>query len=244
MHRFSQLHYLPLPPLFFLLLVGAFFILVFLIEIRVLRYAYMSLGISSRMAFLLLFGSLIGSYINIPIAQLPPEHMVTDRTIDYFGMQYNVPVVTDWPGTVIAINVGGAVIPILLSLYLVIRSRLWIESIVATACVTVIIHLLARPVPGVGIAIPTLVPPIATVIVACLVSFRNAAPLAYISGSLGTLLGADILNLSKVQGLGAPIASIGGAGTFDGIFVTGILALLLATLIGGPAHPAAARRTA
>jgi uncharacterized membrane protein len=244
MHHFSQLHYLPLPLLFFLLLVGAFLVLVFLIEIRVLRFAYMSLGISSHMAFLLLFGSLIGSYVNIPIAELPPEHIMTARTIYYFGMQYNVPQVVDWPGTVIAINVGGAVIPILLSLYLVIRSRLWIESIVATALVTVVIHALARPVPGVGIAIPTFVPPIATVIVACLVSFRNAAPLAYIAGSLGTLIGADLLNLSKVQGLGAPIASIGGAGTFDGIFVTGMLALLLATLIGGPARPAAQRRAA
>jgi uncharacterized membrane protein len=244
MHRFSQLHYLPLPLLFFALLVGAFLILVFLIEIGVLRYAYLSLGVSSRMAFLLLLGSLIGSYVNIPILQLPPEHIMTGRTIYYYGMQYNVPFVADWPGTVIAINVGGAVIPILLSLYLVVRNQLWIPAIITTACVTLIIHLLARPVPGVGIAIPTLVPAIATVIVACLVSFRNAAPLAYVGGSLGTLLGADILNLSKVQGLGAPIASIGGAGTFDGIFVTGILALLLATLIGGPAQSAARRRTA
>jgi uncharacterized membrane protein len=34
-----------------------------------------------------------------------------------------------------------------------------------------------------------------------------AAPLAYIGGSLGTLIGADLLNLDKLQGLGAPIAS-------------------------------------
>jgi uncharacterized membrane protein len=244
MDHFSQLHYLPLPLLFFSLLVGVFLFLVFLIEVGVLRYAYMSLGVGSRTAFLLLLGSLIGSYVNIPIAQLPPEHMVTAHRVYYFGMQYNVPVVVNWPGTVIAINVGGAVIPILLSLYLVVRNQLWIPAIVATACVTVIIHLVATPVRGVGIAIPTFVPPVATVIVALIVSFRNAAPLAYISGSLGTLIGADILNLSKVQGLGAPVASIGGAGTFDGIFVTGMLALLLAALIGGPAHPAARRRTA
>ncbi len=55
-------------------------------------------------------------------------------------------------------------------------------------------------------------------------------PLAYISGSLGTLIGADLLNLDKLQGLGAPIASIGGAGTFDGIFLTGIVAVLVASL--------------
>jgi uncharacterized membrane protein len=48
---------------------------------------------------------------------------------------------------------------------------------------------------------------------------------------LGTLIGADILNLPKVQGLAVPVASIGGAGTFDGIFLTGIIAVLLASLL-------------
>ena len=58
----------------------------------------------------------------------------------------------------------------------------------------------------------------------------QAAPLAYIAGSLGTLIGADLSNLGQVRGLGAPVASIGGAGTFDGIFLTGILAVMLASL--------------
>jgi uncharacterized membrane protein len=48
---------------------------------------------------------------------------------------------------------------------------------------------------------------------------------------LGTLLGADVLNLGKIQALGAPVASIGGAGTFDGIFMTGILSVLMASLM-------------
>jgi len=52
--------------------------------------------------------------------------------------------------------------------------------------------------------------------------------MAYISGTLGTLIGADLINLGKIEGLQAPVASIGGAGTFDGIFFTGILAVLLA----------------
>ena len=70
----------------------------------------------------------------------------------------------------------------------------------------------------------------ATAVVALLLSREFAAPLAYIGGSLGTLIGADLTNLDKVRGLGAPVASIGGAGTFDGIFLTGILAVLLAGL--------------
>jgi uncharacterized membrane protein len=70
-----------------------------------------------------------------------------------------------------------------------------------------------------------------------LLSHRHAAPLAYISGSLGTLIGADLLNLDKVQGLGAPIASIGGAGTFDGIFLTGIMAVLIASIFAPSGRP-------
>ena len=94
----------------------------------------------------------------------------------------------------------------------------------------VICHMLAQPVHGVGIALPTFVPPVAAALVAALVSWDELAPLAYIGGSLGVLIGADILNLDKLSSLGAPVASIGGAGTFDGIFVAGLLAVLLASL--------------
>jgi hypothetical protein len=45
--------------------------------------------------------------------------------------------------------------------------------------------------------------------------------------SLGTLVGADLLNLARVQGLGAPLVSIEGAGTFDGIFLTSVLSVEL-----------------
>jgi uncharacterized membrane protein len=225
----SQMHYLPLAPAFFAMLAGIFLIVVVLVQIRVLRYAYMSLGISSGTALLLLTASLIGSYINIPVAHLPERVSQAGREVSFFGIHYVVPVVVQWPGTVIAVNVGGAIIPALLSLYLLLKHDLWIRGIIATAIVAAIVHMLATPVEGVGIAVPVFVPPIVTAIVAVLLARHHAAPLAYISGSLGTLIGADLLNLGAVQGLGAPVASIGGAGTFDGIFLTGILAVLLAS---------------
>jgi uncharacterized membrane protein len=151
--------------------------------------------------------------------------------VQFFGMVYVVPVSVQWPGTLIAINVGGAVIPILVSAYLLISRDLWLRGAIAIACVTVVCHALAHPVPGLGIAMPVIVPPIAAAIVALVLSRVQAAPLAYIGGSLGALIGADLLNLGKVQALGAPIASIGGAGTFDGVFLTGVLAVLLAALV-------------
>ena len=182
----------------------------------------------------LLIGSLIGSYFNIPVAVLPAQQVMSDQTVNFFGMQYAVPVVENWPGTVIAVNVGGAVIPTLMSIYLLAKYQLWTQGLIATAIVALIIHWLANPVPGLGIAVPVFMPAVITAIVAVLLSRQEAAPLAYIGGGLGTLIGADITNLDKVQGLGAPVASIGGAGTFDGIFLTGILAVLLASLYARP----------
>jgi uncharacterized membrane protein len=99
------------------------------------------------------------------------------------------------------------------------------------AAVTVAVHLVAHPVPGVGIAVPFLIPPAVATVAALLLSKERAPALAFICGTLGTLVGADLLNLGKLQGLGAPVASIGGAGTFGGIFTTGILAVLLAALM-------------
>jgi uncharacterized membrane protein len=229
----GQMHYLPLNPWFFAVLLGLFLAVVALIEIGILRYAFMRLGLSSRIAMLLLLASLIGSYVNIPLITLPERQILSGQEVEFFGMRYAVPVVIDWPGTIIAINVGGAAIPILVSLYLAAKYRLWGPGILATTAVAAVCYFLARPVPGVGIALPTLVPGIAAAIVALLLSRPYAAPLAYVAGSLGTLIGADLLNLGLVQGLGAPVASIGGAGTFDGIFLTAIVAVLIAGIPSG-----------
>ena len=117
---------------------------------------------------------------------------------------------------------------------------MWLNGAIATALVALVLHWLANPVPGLGIAVPVFLPALVTAVVALVLSRRDAAPLAYIAGSMGTLIGADLTNLDKVRGLGAPVASIGGAGTFDGIFLTGILAVLLAEHF--PSRPA--RRTA
>jgi uncharacterized membrane protein len=225
----GQMQYLPLAGPFFAILVAVFLVVVLLIQINVLRYAYTRLGVSSGTALLLLFASLIGSYINIPVWEFPEREVQSGQEVTFFGIQYVVPVVVEWPGTVIALNVGGAVIPTLLSLYLLAKNDLWVRGIITTAIVTVIIHALAYPVQGVGIAVPIFVPPVATAIAAVLIARQHAAVLAYAGGSLGTLIGADLLNLGVVQGLGAPVASIGGAGTFDGIFLTGIVAVLLAS---------------
>jgi hypothetical protein len=42
------------------------------------------------------------------------------------------------------------------------------------------------------------------------------------------------LNLTRIIEIGAPIVAIGGAGTFDGVFLSGILAGVLAAWIAPP----------
>jgi len=231
-HNFYHAQYLPLAFPFLLLFAGALALLVLLVQVQALKFAYMRLGVSSGAALVLLFASLIGSAINIPIGSLGAEPLASSGYVRYFGMIYLVPEIEGSRDVILAVNVGGALIPTLLSLYLLVENRLWGRGVVAVACMTAISYVLALPVAGVGIALPTFVPPLAATLVGALISWRDIAPLAYVGGSLGVLIGADLLNLDKIRGLGAPVASIGGAGTFDGIFVTGILAVLLASLAG------------
>jgi uncharacterized membrane protein len=224
----SGVHFFPLayPFILLFLVVGA--VVLALIEIHAIEYAYARIGIDHRYVFGLLLLSLLGSYVNIPVAELPAEKVLSDQEISFYGMRYVIPVLRESPRTVIAINFGGAVIPTLLSVYLLVKNAIYLKSLAGVFIVAAIVHWLARPIAGVGIAIPTFVPPLVAAGVALTLSRVSAPSLAYVSGSLGTLIGADLLNLGRIQGLGAPVASIGGAGTFDGIFLTGILAVLLA----------------
>src|SRR5579872_5301126 len=118
--QISPFNYLPLAAPFFIALAVVVVAVIALVEVRVLSYAYERIGIDRRYVFMILVGALVGSYINIPVARLPAEQVISDQVISFFGMKYVVPVVHDWPGTVIALNVGGAIIPTVLSLYLLV----------------------------------------------------------------------------------------------------------------------------
>lgn len=97
-----------------------------------------------------------------------------------------------------------------------------------SAAAAVVAYFTSYAVPGIGIAMPFLIAPIASVVMATMLDPEQRAVLAYIGGTLGVLIGADLLRLKDVCKTWAPIASIGGAGTFDGIFLSGLIAVLLA----------------
>ncbi len=229
----THIHYFPLTlaagGMFLALVAG----LAILAAIGLLAHVSSALGLHPLTVTFILFASLVGSAINVPLARLPGETVVTREVVEIMGVPFLAPAAVDWPGTVLAINIGGAVIPILLSLYLLVRYELWTLGVIAVGIVAFFVHQMATPAPGIGIAVPSFAPPLLAAFVGLALSRRFAAPLAYIGGSLGVLVGADLLNLGLLRSLGAPVASIGGAGTFDGVFLTGVIALVLATLVSG-----------
>lgn len=217
-------------PVTLLLIFGGLLLLValfFFIQIGLISYAYERLGISAELILPLLLLSVLGSSLNIPLTRIESGPMVSERIVDFFGVRYMIPTLARHQPTVLAVNVGGAVIPTCISLYLLLSSGLIGRGLVGIIIVSAIVYRLARPIPGVGIAVPMFIPPLVAAITGLVLAPEHAPALAYIAGTLGCLIGADVLNLSKLAGLGAPVASIGGAGTFDGIFFTGIIAVLL-----------------
>jgi len=217
--------FLPISLLFFLILIFILPILLIFIPIHVMGLAFQKLGLSPGMGFAYFVFSLLGSMINIPLKQ---ETCYEEPTLTPLMRLFYGQIATPVQKRVLAINLGGAVIPTILAIYLLLSKAPLMPAVIATAVMLVITRLLARPVPNVGIAMPALIPPICSVILAWILYPENPAPVAYISGVLGTLIGADLLNLKRIQKMSCGVMSIGGAGVFDGIYLVGIIAVLLA----------------
>ena len=219
-----------LMPFSLLYLLIFFFILSFLlgvIQFGIVTLTLGKLGLTTGQAFLLLFGSLMGSAINIPLFTIRAEPVEHPERPAFNGL-LRLPRRQFTGRTLVAINVGGAVIPVIFSLYLLVHSGLNIfEALMGVALVTIICYRLSRPIAGLGIGMPIFIAPLAAAVIALIINTEHSPSLAYISGTLGVLIGADLMRLKDVRKLGTPLAAIGGAGTFDGIFITGIIAVLL-----------------
>jgi len=216
---------------FIALLATLLLVLWLLVFMDTISFAYEQLGLSPEQALLLLLASLAGSGIDLPVARVESKSQPAPTVVSVFGMQYVVPR-AGGGSTLIAVNVGGALIPTGFSVWLVLRdTQPWWEYVAAIAVVAAIVHLVARPVAGVGIVVPSLVPPLVAAAAAYGLAGTHAAPIAYVAGTLGTLLGADLSNLRRIPETGASVGSIGGAGTFDAVFLSGVMAVLLAALL-------------
>lgn len=184
--------------------------------------------------FVILAVALLGSYVDIPVWRLRNTRpTVVVREVRAFWITYRVPqyALAQFT-TTIAVNVGGALVPVAVTLILLDEHPgVWEGAAVATALTAVAVHLVSRHVEGVGIVCPTLLPPLAAVLFALPFAGGYLAVTAYIAGTLGTLVGADLSNIWKLSSGGTHVASIGGAGKFDGIFLTGIVAVLFASVV-------------
>jgi len=208
-------------PILFLPFVIIFLIFILLIPFLILYFylkvteeAFELIGFRTHHALLMTVGSLLGSFVDIPL--------------------YRYDAVT------IAINVGGALIPLFITLELFLRRRLDLKRAFAgILAVTLICYYVAEPLRGVGIVMPFYVSPLLAGVCGGVLGFRrrSAPALAYVSGTMGTLMGADLMNILNPEVLEylsrgfTGKLSIGGAGIFDGIFLTGILSVFLAALI-------------
>lgn len=218
---------MPFSPFYFALLVVALGLLAVFVQVGALTLAFDKLGLSPNSATLLLSVSLLGSLINLPLfsvkAEGPPPPMPQP-----FRSLLRLPPMEFTGKTVVAVNVGGCLVPLGFSAYLLQHTLLSLWSVIWTvALVSMVCRLASRPVPGVGIGIPIFVAPLVAAMISLIIDPQYSAPLAYISGTLGVLIGADISRINDIRKMGAPFASIGGAGTFDGTFLSGIVAVLL-----------------
>ncbi len=215
---------LPIAFLFFLLFLGVLIVIPFIIS-----GAFRMLGFSPWQTFALFFFSLMGSVVNIPIYSFKSRQKVQVSQPGFLS-DLLYPPRTEYREvkSTIAVNLGGAIIPLLITVYLVIRFPylVW-QFIVGTAVISVICYRLARPIQGVGISMPLIIPPLSAALVSFILPGSPQQAIAYVAGVGGVLIGADLMNLRETMKLGGRTLSIGGAGTFDGIFLTGIVAVLL-----------------
>lgn len=204
-------------------------ILAILVQFQVLTIAFAKLGLSEQSAYFLLLTTLVGSLLNLPLftidsdfsgeSTMPSEILAWAKRRQYMR-----------PGkTVVLVNIGGCIVPVTFSGYLFVTNVIPLfQAVICIAVVSVVAYAVSRPVRGLGIGMPILFAPLAAATIAYVLAADHAAPLAYIGGTIGVLIGADLLRFKDIRRLGAPFASIGGAGSFDGIFISGLLAVLLA----------------
>ena len=222
----------PLASPFLMVLVAVLVVLVALLQFGVLTYAFERLGLDRTAVSLVLVATFLGSAVNLPVFQLRSRQvLVQSRVVRFLGVRYVVPGVWVPQRTVVAVNVGGALVPVAVSFYLFVHNGLGLAALLAIAMVTVVVYLSARTVAGVGVVVPGLLPPVVAAAAALVLAGGAAPPVAYVAGVLGTLIGADLFNMHRIGRMGAPVVSIGGAGTFDGILLSGVIAVLIASLL-------------
>ncbi len=192
------------------------------------------LHIGSSAALLLVLAMMLGGLVNIPLRRLEHPDEVAHDPLGVFWLG------GVWPqlqrprrATILAVNVGGCLVPLGIAVYELVQLAQRDVSLLgptfAAAAIDILVcHRAARMVPRLGITLPGFVAPGVALAAALLLAPDQAPPIAFVAGVLGPLVGADLLHLRDIEQSGPGVMSIGGAGTFDGIVLSGIVAAYLA----------------
>jgi uncharacterized membrane protein len=222
-----------LAALSFILAVALLALLPFLFG-ELMAKSFVKLHLSPEMALTVAMAIIIGGLINIPVKRIVREQEVIVHPFGAFGFDMLLPrFARVRRETIIAINVGGALIPTGLAIYELwhlsaLGSSMLSAALYVTVANIIVCYFIARPIPDVGIVMPGFVPPLVAAGLAMIFAPGQAPPVAFIAGVIGPLIGADLLHLRDIRKSAAGIASIGGAGTFDGIVLSGVVAAYLA----------------
>lgn len=202
--------------LWIIAIAGAVLLFIYL-YIASIRRVLTVLGFSEGEASAILFGTLFLGWITIPV------------------FPYN--------GWWIGLSIGGAIIPIAICIHFLVRRRVGVaEAFIGMTIVAYITYTITRAEEGVGIVadVPiAFAPALAAGLYSLSVFWEDvskAAPLAYVSGVTGTLIGADVFRLGEVLAFDAPsegfaLLSIGGANVFDMVYLTGVVAVGVAVVL-------------
>jgi uncharacterized membrane protein len=220
-----------------LLIIGLVIILIPLLFLGVIGAAFTKLGFSWITAIVVVLLMLFGSFVNIPLYKIRRDmvHVSLDTNSVYGAVSpySQVPV---WD-TLISINLGGAILPVCISLYLMYQAvlitgtSLLLPVGAGIALVALVTFVSTRPVSGVGLRVPLIIPALTALLIGLLLFGGVGIPatvLAFVSGTTGILLGGNLAQLPRIKALDIPDVSIGGAGTFGAILICCILPALIA----------------
>ena len=226
-----------LPVLAILLFVGLIIVLIPLLILGVIGAAFTKLGFSWITAIAVVLLMLFGSYVNIPLYRIKRDMVrMSPDTTAVFGSGSPWQADPVWE-TIVSINLGGAILPVCISLYLLFQafsitgSSLMVPVGAGILVVALVTYFATRQVPGVGLRVPLLIPALTALLMSLLLFGGAGIPatvVAFVSGTIGTLLGGNIARLNRIRDLEIPEMSIGGAGTFSAIFICCILPALIA----------------
>jgi uncharacterized membrane protein len=216
---------------------AAFFGLLILLPLflaDIMLTALSRLGLSPEASMWAALGIFLGGMINIPVKRIPRTEVLESHAFGMFGFERMFPGrVRRTPYTVIAVNFGGCVVPVGIAAYELVRISRYGAADFALTLAAIGINVaacyyMARPIPRVGIAMPALLPGLLAALCGIVFHQELAPMIAFCAGVLGPLIGADLMHLKDIRSISTGVASIGGAGTFDGIVISGLLATLLA----------------